>query len=183
MSSLFLLLGCAAALAVEVQSLAGVAADAEAARRGRAAAPTVNDDTLADRGPWPLSVQGFRYYSAIRIELTNLRVARPYLDRRLYDRSRAVGGLFELAPVLEAEPDVMAVLTRHRATAREYLRMDQAVLTATAYTSSQLPDPIRLHAMHWRNISFVFDNPALIREESRHWGVQWHDTDRFVARY
>ncbi len=183
MNGALLALACVAGLAAQGQGLAGVAAEADAARRGRPAAPTVNDETLAARGPWPLSVQGFKYYSGIRIELTNLRVARPYLDRRLYERSRSAGSLLELAPVLEAEPDVAAVLARHRATAREYLRMDQSVLTATSYTVSQLPEPIRLHAMHWQNITFVFNNRALVREESRHWGVQWHDTTRFVERY
>lgn len=183
MNVVLLVLGCAAGLAAQGHGLAGVAAEADAARRGRSAAPTVNDDTLAARGPWPLSVQGFKYYSAIRIELTNLRVAHPYLDRQLYERSRSAGSLLEMAPVLEAEPAVREVLARHRATAREYLLMDQAVLTATSYSSGDLPAPIRLHAVHWRNITFAFNHPALLRDESRQWGTQWHDTRRFIERY
>lgn len=184
MTSLLVVLGLLTTVPLPPgQDLAGVAADADAARRGRPPAPVVNDADLDAQGPWPLTVPGFRYYSAIRIELTTLRVAKPDLDRRLYNRSRSAGSLLELEPVLDGEPAVKEVLSRHRATARDYLLMDQAVLTAMSYTVSSLPDPIRLHAMHWRNITFVFNYPALLREESRQWGVQWHDTRRFVERY
>jgi hypothetical protein len=183
MSALLLALGIVAAAGGPPQSLAGIAAEAEAARRGRPPAPVVGDDALTAKGPLPLTVPLVRHYSAIRTELTTLRVARPDLDRRLYDRSRSVGGLFELVPVLEAEPEVRAVLTRHRTTAREYLRMDQAVLTATHYSVSHLPEPLRLHAQHWQNVVFVYNHPALLREEGRQWGTQWHDTIRFVEQF
>ena len=183
MTELALLICLGAVTAIDAQGLAGAASAADAARRERPADRIVTDAELAARGPWPLTAQGFRYYSAIRIELTTLRVAKPDLHRRLYDRSRSAGSLLELEPVLEAEPTVMAVLARHHATARDYLMMDQAVLTATSFTVSSLPEPIRLHAMHWRNITFVFNHSALLREESRQWGIQWHDTARFVEHY
>lgn len=178
-----LLVALLTAVPADGQGLAGVAADAEAARRGRAPAPAVSDADLEAKGPWALTVPRFLYYSAIRIELTTLRVAKVDLHGRLLDRSRSAGSLLELAPVLEAEPEVMAVLARHRVSASEYLRMDQAVLTATSYSVSSLPEPIRLHAVHWRNITFVFNHPALLREQSLQWGEQWHDTTRFIERY
>jgi hypothetical protein len=127
------------ALALGSQGLGELATKTERERGDRRATVTVSDRDLAASAPWPLTPASLALYASIRAELTSLRRARPALHYRLYDASRNVSRLLELAPVLAAEPIVMKVLEQYKVTPLEYLRMDQALLTAIRWSWKASP--------------------------------------------
>lgn len=177
-----LLLIAALAAPAGAQGLGDLAAKTE--RGDRRATKTVTDRDLAASGPWPLTPSTLSLYASIRAELSDLRRARPAVHQHLYDASRTVSRLIELAPVLADEPMVMQVLEKYQVTPVEYLRMDQALLTAMRWSWKDTTPALQRQAAHMANIRFIREQGRLVREEtSRYRGEQWYDEERFVEQF
>ena len=178
------LLIVALTMSVGAQGLGELASRTGRERGERRATVTVSDRDLADSGPWPLTPSSLSLYASIRADLTDLRRANPALHARLYDASRNVSALTELAPVLAAEPLVVQLLARYKATPLEYLRMDQAMLTAMRWSWKDTTPALQKQLAHMANIRFIREQARLVREEtSRYRGEHWYDEERFVEQF
>lgn len=179
-----LVLIAALAASAGAQGLGDLAAKTERERGGRTATKTVTDRDLAANGPWPLTPSTLSLYASIRAEVSDLRRARPLVHQHLYDASRNVSRLIELAPALADEPMVMQVLEKYKVTPVEYLRMDQAMLTAVRWSWKDTTPALQRQAGHMANIRFIREQGSLVREEtSRYRGEQWYDEERFVEEF
>lgn len=179
-----LLLVCALAAPLAAQGLGEIATRTDRERGDRRATVTVSDRDLAASAPWPLTPASLSLYASIRADLTGLRRARPALHARLYDASRNVSRLTDLAPVLADEPMVVQLLERYKVTPLEYMRMDQAVLTALRWSWRDTTPALQKQLAHMANIRFVREQARLVREEtSRYRGEQWYDEERFVEQF
>lgn len=182
--AVLLLASAPVAAAVGAQGLGELATRTERDRGDRRATVTLSDRDLAASAPWPLTPSSLSLYASIRADLSDLRRARPALHARLYDASRNVSHLIELAPVLADEPMIAGVLERYHVTAVEYLRMDQAVLTAIRWSWRDTTPALQRQLAHMANIRFVREQARLVREEtSRYRGEQWYDEERFVEQF
>lgn len=178
----WLVVTCVATVAVEcsAQGLADAAARAESARRARPATTLVSNADLNPDGPVLLTTAIFRMYDAVRSELTILRARKLDLHRRLFDKSRSVSRLLDLVPALEAEPLVMVVLKKHGMTARDYLVLDQTLLSGRHYRPvDDVPTLTEQNSVNFRNAQLLADNLTLVLRAEQGWGAQWFDVDRF----
>ncbi len=167
----------------------GTAAQKAAEQRREAGTParTLTDKDLPGQEA-SLSRANFEAYSNARTEMGALRNSRPALKGRLYDASRTVTRLSELEPVLAAEPSILEILTRYGFTPREYLRVEQAVLTALYWSRQDLPEAFDKRLVHRANVQFIRDNPMLVRRLTERYrysegGEPWFDMARFVERF
>jgi hypothetical protein len=163
----------------------GQAAQRAAERRGGPeGARLLTERDVAGPRAWELSVRGLELYRSVRDDLGSLRRSRAALDTRLLDASRGVSRLGELAPALQKEPLVMAVLRKYGLTPAEYLRMDQAVLIANRWWTSALPEELQRSQVHMANVRFLRDHPQVVRTfRLRDGARQWNDTERFVRHF
>lgn len=164
------------------QTLGDAAAKARAVNR-EPAAVALTDRDLPDSRPWQITAPGLAFYASIRADLTELRRSRPDVNTRLFDASRTVARLADLERALIAEPLVIAILESYKVSAREYLRMDQAMLTASAWAWRDTP-ALRRQQIHLANVRFLREHPQLVRKEtSRYRGHQWYDEQRFIEQF
>ncbi len=167
----------------------GTAAQKAAEQRREVGKPvrTLSDKDLPGQAT-PLNPVNFEAYSDARTEIGALRCSRPALKGRLFEASRLVTRLSELAPVLAAEPSIVEILTRYGFTPEEYLRVEQAVLTAMYWSRLDLPEEFDKRIVHRANVQFVRDNARLARRWTERYiykecGRPWFDMDRFIEHF
>lgn len=165
------------------QSLGAAATKAGEEPRDPASVALTDRDFAATRY-WEITAAGLARYASIRAELTAHRKARPDLHTRLFDASRTITRLSEMERHLSAEPIVVGVLNKYSVTPREYLRMDQAILTATYWSSRDTPRALRRQLIHMANVRFMREQSRLVREQKeRYRGDQWYDEARFIEQF
>jgi hypothetical protein len=165
------------------QGLGDAAKKAQEGRSAGAAGKTLTERDLSGAREWEMTVAGVELYSAVRTELAAIRKSRPAVHTRLYDASRSVSRLSELEPALAREPLVVAVLEKYALTPGDYLRMDQAMLTANYWWTQEVPEGFRRQLVHYGNIRFMREHARLIRDFTRFGDVQWYDVERFIERF
>lgn len=167
----------------------GTAAQKAAEQRREAGTParTLTDKDLPAQEA-AVNAVSFEAYANARTELGALRRSRPALRGRLFDASRGVTRLSELEPVLAAEPSIVEILARYALTPREYLRLEQAIVTAVYWSRQDLPEAFDKRLIHRANVKFVRENPRLVRQLTERYlltegGEPWFDMSRFVERF
>jgi len=166
------------------QTLGDAASAATREQRDRSSVVALTDEDLADSRPWEITPQGYQIYASIHRDLRTLFTQRPALRLELSDASRGVTSLLEMTPVLKNEPRVSAVLDAHHVTPREFLRMDQAVLTATYWMRRDTPARLRRQLVLMANIRFMREHDRLVREAGARssFGSLWFDELRFITQ-
>lgn len=167
----------------------GTAAQQAAEQRREAGAPVrkLTDKDLPGQEA-AVNAVSFEAYANARTELGALRRARPALKGRLFEASRGVTRLGELEPVLAAEPSIVEILLRYGFTPRDYLRMEQAILTAMYWARQDLPEAFDKHLVHRANVQFVREHARLARQLTERYsytegGEPWFDMSRFVEQF
>src|SRR5262249_10109956 len=107
----------------------------------------------------------------------------------LYDASRYVRTLLDLATPLSSDPAIVDTLYRHGLNSKEYLRREQAILNATAWSKRPvLPQSITNRPIRASNVDFIKNNAPFIRTPSALYETTegpagaWFNIQRFVQQ-
>lgn len=191
MRTLPILIALAAAASVadagQLPTLGDAAKKAEEGRKG-APPPAFSAKDLVGDVEWIIAREGLEEYASARADIAALRRKTPSLHTRLFESSRRVAKLADLAPALSAEPAIVQTLDRYKLSSRDYLRREQALVNATAWAAQKaLPDSLKSRPIRVQNVDFVRDNGAAIREiTARYQKVEtspiWFNASRFVEK-
>lgn len=135
---------------------------------------------------WIITREGLQEYAAARTEIGAIRRKNGVLNQRLFEASRNVASLSDLARSLSADSTVVQVLSKNRLTTREYLRREQALLNATAWAArKQLPETVKSRPIRMQNVEFVRSNDRLVRDTTGRYqraepSPIWFNPTRFV---
>ncbi len=110
------------------------------------------------------------------------------MQTRLYETSRTVRALMDLATPISSEPLLVQTLTKYGLTSREYLRREQAILNASAWAKRALPDSIKNRPIRKGNVEFIRNNDRFVREQTARYekaegaAGEWFNVSRFVEQ-
>ena len=163
-------------------------AKAEEARKAGDAGPTFTAKDLIGV-EWIITREGYEEYAGARADLAALRRKNQTLNTRLYDASRYVRTLQDLSTPLSADPAIVDILYRHGLNSKEYLRREQAILNATAWSKRPvMPQSITNRPIRASNVDFIKNNASFIRMQSALYektegpAGPWFNMPRFVQQ-
>lgn len=170
------------------QGLADAARAGEQQRQTSAPARKYTNDDLAASGTdWAITLDGLRHYADVRSELATIRTREPAAYTRLVAASENAHCLEVLSGALDQERAVMRILDRYGVGPHEYLRMEQAVLTATRWAPVRaLPSSVSEHPIRLANVRFVRANRRAVHavtskyETLERGATLWFDPNRFA---
>jgi hypothetical protein len=160
---------------------------AEEARKAKDPAPTFTARDLVGV-EWIITRAGFEAYAGARADMAAIRKARPAVQTRLYETSRTVRALRDLATPISSEPFLVQSLTKYGLTSREYLRREQAILNAIAWAKRPLPDAVKNRPIRKGNVEFIRNNDRFVRDQSARYekaeggAGEWFNASRFVEQ-
>ena len=160
---------------------------ADEARKATDPAPTFTARDLVGV-EWIITRAGLEAYAGARAEMAAVRKARPAVQTRLYETSRTVRSLLDLATPISSEPLLVQTLTKYGLTSREYLRREQAILNATAWARRPLPDSIKNRPIRKGNVEFIRNNDRFVRDQTARYekaegaAGEWFNAARFVEQ-
>jgi hypothetical protein len=160
---------------------------AEEARKAKDPAPTFTARDLVGV-EWIITRAGLEAYAGARTEMAAVRKTRPAVQTRLYETSRTVRSLMDLATPISSEPLLVQTLTKYGLTSREYLRREQAILNASAWAKRALPDSIKNRPIRKGNVEFIRNNDRFVREQTAKYekaegaAGEWFNVSRFVEQ-
>ena len=163
-------------------------AKAEEARKTGDAGPTFTAKDLIGV-EWIITREGYEEYAGARADLAALRRKNQTLNTRLYDASRYVRTLQDLSTPLSSDPAIVDILYRHGLNSKEYLRREQAILNATAWSKrAVMPQSIADRPIRASNVDFIKSNSSFIRTQSALYektegpAGPWFNIQRFVQQ-
>ncbi len=163
-------------------------AKAEEARKTGDSAPSFTAKDLIGV-EWIITREGYEEYAGARADLAALRRKNTPLNTRLYDASRYVRTLQDLSTPLSSDPAIVDILYRHGMNSKEYLRREQAILNATAWSKRPvLPQSITNRPIRAANVDFIKTNAPFIRTQSALYektegpAGPWFNLQRFVQQ-
>jgi hypothetical protein len=164
----------------------------DAARRAEEDRKTAPPRSFTERDlvdvEWIITRDGLQEYATARTEIGAIRRKSAVLNQRLFEASRNVRTLADLAPVLGADSSIVQVLSKNALTTREYLRREQALINATAWaTRKQLPESLKSRPIRMQNVEFVRGNDRLMRDTAARYqkaepSPPWFNAARFVEQ-
>lgn len=160
---------------------------AEEARKANDPAPTFTARDLVGV-EWIITRAGFEAYAGARTEMAAIRKARPAVQTRLYETSRTVRSLMDLATPISSEPLLVQTLTKYGLSTREYLRREQAIMNATAWAKRPLPDSLKNRPIRKGNVEFIRNNDRFVRDQAARYekaeggAGEWFNASRFVQQ-
>jgi hypothetical protein len=138
---------------------------------------------------WIITREGLEEYVATRTDIAAVRRKNTVVHQRLFEASRRVNALGDLAKAMSAESAIVQVLSQHGLTSSEYLRREQAVVNARAWAAEKrLPDALKSRPIRMQNVEFVRTNDKLIRDLIARYqkletsAVPWFEPARFVQK-
>jgi hypothetical protein len=168
----------------QLQSLGDAAKKAEETRKASDDARSFTARDLIDLD-WIITRQGYEAYANARAEIALIRRRSTVLHQKLFNASRNVPSLADLAPVMSAEPAVVQALGRYGLNSREYLRREQAIVNANAWAQRRLPESIKSRPIPMQNVEFVRANERFMRDTAAKYlkaeaSPPWFNPARFV---
>jgi hypothetical protein len=180
--------------AAQVTSLADTARKTEASkskseeeRKAKEPAPSFTARDLIGV-EWIITRTGFEAYAGARAEMATVRKSRPAVQTRLFEASRTVRSLMDLATPIGTEPLLIQALTKYGLTTREYLRREQAILNASAWAKRTLPESLKNRPIRAGNVDFVRNNDRFVRDQTARYekaegsAGEWFNVSRFVEQ-
>lgn len=172
--------------------LAGQLGDAlKKADENRSAGPSrsFTERDLIGGLEWIITREGLEEYVATRTDIAAVRRKNMVVHQRLFEASRRVSVLGDLAKAMSAESTIVQVLSQHGLTSSEYLRREQALVNARAWAAEKrLPDTLKSRPIRMQNVEFVRANDKLIRDLMARYqkvetsAVPWFEPARFVQK-
>jgi len=159
----------------------------EEARKATAPAPSFTAKDLIGV-EWIITREGYEQYATARGEIAQFRRTHQTLHTKLFDASRTVRTLADLSTPLSSDPGVVDILTRHGLTSKEYLRREQAILNATAWSKRPLPATIKNRPIRSGNVDFIKANDTFIRAQTAKYektegpNGPWFNMPRFIEQ-
>lgn len=173
--------------AAQLTSLGDAAKRAEADRKAAPPRSFTERDLVAVE--WIITRDGLQDYATARAEIAAIRRKNTALNQRLFDASRGVRSLGDLAVVLGEDSSVVQVLSKNGLNTREYLRREQALMNATAWAAQKrLPESLKSRPIRIQNVEFVRNNDRFIRDTTGRYqkseasAPPWFNPARFVEQ-
>lgn len=168
----------------QLQSLSDAAKKAEETRKAADDTRSFTARDLVDLD-WIITRQGYEAYANARAEIALVRRRSTILHQKLFNASRNVASLADLAPVLSSEPAIVQALGRFGLNSREYLRREQALVNANAWAQRRLPESIKSRPIPMQNVEFVRANDRFMRDTAAKYlkaenSPPWFNPARFV---
>lgn len=171
----------------QLSSLGDAAKRAEADRKAAPPRSFTERDLVGVE--WIITRDGLQEYAAARAEIAAIRRKNTPLNQRLFEASRGVRSLADLAPTLGADSSVVQVLSKNGLNTREYLRREQALINATAWAAQKrLPESLRKRPIRIQNVEFVRNNDRFMRDTTGRYqkaeasSPPWFNPARFVEQ-
>ena len=183
--AILLVLASASAAAGQLGSLGDAAKKADDDRKAAPMRSFTEQDLVGIE--WIITSEGLQEYAAARTELAALRRKNRVLHQRLFEASRGAGRLADLARALGTDASIMQLLSRNGLTTREYLRREQALINATAWSGQKrLPASLTSRPIRMQNVEFVRANGQLMRDTTARYKAEpspiWFNAARFVEK-
>jgi hypothetical protein len=159
----------------------------EEARKATAPAPSFTARDLIGV-EWIITREGYEQYASARGEIAQYRRTHQALHTKLFDASRTVRTLMDLSSPLSSDPAVVDILTRHALTSKEYLRREQAIINATAWSKRPLPPTVKNRPIRTGNVDFIKANDSFVRAQAAKYEKSegptgpWFNMPRFVEQ-
>ncbi len=192
--SILLVLAAAPVSAGQLTSLADTArkteeskAKSEEERKATTPPPSFTAKDLVGV-EWIITREGYEEYAGARADIAQFRRTHQPLHTKLYDASRTVRTLMDLSTPLSSDPGLVDILYKHGLTSKEYLRREQAILNATAWSKRPLPPSIKKRPIRVGNVDFIKNNDAFVRAQAGRYektegpGGPWFNLPRFVEQ-
>lgn len=179
-----IVLAAASVDAGQLQSLGDAAKRAEETRKSSEETRSFTARDLVDLD-WIITRAGFEAYAGARAEIAGIRRRNTALHQKLFNASRTVASLADLAPLLSTDPTIIQALSHFGLNSREYLRREQAVVNANARAQRRLPESIKSRPIPMQNVEFVRGNERFMRDTAAKYqkaesGPPWFNPGRFV---
>ena len=137
---------------------------------------------------WIITREGYVEYAGARADIAQYRKTHQAIHTKLYDASRTVRTLMDLSTPLSSDPAIVDILYRHSMNAKEYLRREQAIINATAWSRGPLPPTIKSRPIRAGNVDFIKNNAAFVRAQTALYDKTegpsgpWFNAPRFVQQ-
>ena len=166
------------------QTLGDAAKRAEEKRKASDEPPSFTAKDLVDVD-WIITRAGFEAYASARADIAAVRRRNTILHQKLFNASRTVSSLSDLASALSADPTIVQTLSKYGLNSREYLRREQALVNANAWVQRRLPDSIKSRPIPMQNVEFVRSNERFMRDTAARYqkaetSPPWFNPGRFV---